>query len=153
MGMLGDALTPVYKEVKSEADWQWNYWHWNLATVTWRKKRAHNSRSKTDTKRIQLREPRWKVPCCSYSALPTGILAWRTDCTGTLGLLPRERPVFPSFQPPILLGLADVAGEPFWVLVLIINKNKSLKHLLGWAVLWEQSQVPEAPEWARRTSD
>lgn len=55
------------------------------------------------------------------------------------------------FQPPILLGLPGGASGPLWMLVLRINKNKSLKHP-GCTCLWEQSQLPYTPKWARRTS-
>lgn len=63
-----------------------------------------------------------------------GIPVWRTGYTGTLGVLwGRGQDVsFSNPPPPILLGLADVASEPFWALVLRINKNKALKYLL-WA--------------------
>ena len=79
----------------------------------------------------------------------TGMPVWSTDCTGTLGVLPRGGASVSPFQPPIPLGLPDGASGPLWMLVLRINKNKSLKHL-GCTCLWEQSQLPYTPKWARR---
>lgn len=71
----------------------------------------------------------------------TGMLVWGTDCTGTLGVFPRGGASVSPFQPPILLGLPAGASGPLWMLVLRINKNKSLKHP-GCTCLWEQSHCP-----------
>lgn len=81
----------------------------------------------------------------------TGMLVWGTDCTGTLGVFAWGGASVSPFQPPILLGLPDGASGPLWMLVLRINKTKSLEHP-GCTCVWEQSQLPYTPKWARRTS-